>query len=165
MFRSKMLLGCVVSAVVLTSAGSGLTKKPNTSGPVQEMDYDVTTDVVLGLPNGASPLSSFQGALAKGVAQPANLLKYPPVPCAGVAAVWNAILAEKTKGGHGDHGDHGYGDGNGDGDHGCSSGDAQRQALGITLQVMATYQWSLQIVRDESTNPPTIVSITPISSF
>jgi hypothetical protein len=163
MLRSKMLLGCVVSAVVLTSAGSGLTKKPNTNGPVQELDYDVTTDVVLGLPNGASPLSSFQGALAKGVAQPANLVKYPPVPCAGVAAVWNAILAEKTK--HGGHGDHGDGDGNGDGEHGCSSSDAQRTALGITLQVMATYQCSLQIVRDESTNPPTIVSITPISSF
>ena len=159
MLRSKMLLGCVVSAVVLTSAGSGLTKKPNTDGPVQEMDYDVTTDVVLGLPNGASPLSSFQGALTKGVAQPANLVAFPPTPCAGVAAVWNAILAEKTKRGHGE-GDHGN-----DGEHGCSSGAQQRQTLGLTLQVMATYQCSLQIVRDDSTNPPTIVSITPISGL
>ena len=141
MLRSKMLLGCLVSAVVLTSAGSGLTKKPNVTGPVQEMNYDETTDIILGLPNGVAPVISFQGATVKNVPQPADLpsyVPYPPTPCFGAAQIWNGIL------GAGLH------------------RKAEREALVLVLQVMATDQCGLQIVRDTSTNPPTIVSITPI---
>jgi hypothetical protein len=128
------------------------------------MNYDVTTDVVLGLPNGVAPVTSYVGALAKGVALPADLSSFPPDPCLGIATVWNAILAEPAAHGrgHGD-GDHGWNHG----DHSCNSADQQRAQLGLTLQTMATYECALQIVRDESTSPPTIVSITPIyvSSF
>lgn len=163
MLGKKMLLRCLVSAVVLTIAGAGFSKKPPVKGPVQEMDYDVTTDVVLGLPNGVAPVGSFQGALATGVALPADLSTFPPDPCFGVATMWNAILATPApsghhRGGHGDHGDH---------HNTCDAADAQRAALSTALQVMGTYQCALQIVRDESTSPPTVVSITPIyvSSF
>jgi hypothetical protein len=139
MLRKKMLLRCVVSAIVLTFAAATFSKGPPTTGPVQEMDYDVTTDVILGMPNGAPPLSSFQGALRFGVALPADLSTFPPSPCAGTAAVWNAALEIKHK--------HWW---------------DRQQFLGIVLQAMATDECALQIVRDESTTPPTVVSIQPI---
>jgi hypothetical protein len=142
MLRKKMLLRCVVSAFVLTFAAATFSKGPPTTGPVQEMDYDVTTDIILGMPNGAPPLTSFQGALHHGVALPADLSLYPPSPCAGTAAVWNDVLSAKHL--------HGW---------------DQREFLGIVLQAMAAQECALQIVRDESTTPPTIVSITPIAGI
>jgi hypothetical protein len=143
MLRRTFLLRCVVAAVVLTISGIALSGPPAVTGPVQQMDYDVTTDVLLGMPNGLPPLTSFQGALGWRVALlPADLSTFPPNPCAGVAAVWNGILA----------------------DRGLRWG-SRREALRIALEVMATNECPAQIVRDESTTPPTIVSITPIGSL
>ncbi len=142
MLRKKTLLRCIVSAIVLTVAGASFSKGPTTSGPVQEMDYDVTTDVLLGMPNGAPPLTSFYGALKDDVATAAdlgNFALYPPSPCAGTAGVWNAILADPKMHHH-----------------------ERRMALALVLNVMAADTCEVQIVRDESTSPPTIVSITPI---
>ena len=141
MLRSKMLLGCVVSAVVLTSAGSGLTKKPNVSGHVETVDYEVASDTLIGIPKGSGLASSFQGATVKSVPQPGDLSTFPPDPCFGVATVWNGILAAKLH------------------------GKAEREALIVTLQAMATNSCALEIVRDTSTSPPTIISITPVGNF
>ncbi len=135
----RSILRCVVAAVVLTIAGIGFTKPPPVSGPVQAMDYDQTTDIILGLPSGSPPLQSFQGALADGAALPGVLSTFPPSPCAGTAAVWNGVLEDKKIHHH-----------------------ARKEALTVVLQVMATNECSLQIVRDISTTPPTIISLTPI---
>jgi hypothetical protein len=142
MQRRNWLRYFVVSTVVLTIAGIGFSKKPPVSGPVQQMDYDVTTDIVLGMPNGLPPLTSFQGALHKDVALAADLSTFPPNPCAGIAAVWNGIIADVSMHEH-----------------------ARKEALIIVLQTMATNECPAQIVRDESVSPPKIVSITPINAL
>jgi hypothetical protein len=145
MLRTKMFLRCAASVVVLTIAATGFSHHPSpppASAPVQELSYDVPTDVVLGLPNGLSPASSYQGALKKGEALAADISSYPPSPCRGAAEVWNGILADTSLHGH-----------------------ARREALSIVLNVMGAETCGLQVVYDESTTPPTVVSLTPISVF
>jgi hypothetical protein len=143
MQRRRVLLPCVTSLVVLTCSGFAFShhQQPPSStatGPVQTMDYDVTTDILLGLPNGSPPLSSFQrDPLTVDLA--ANIAAYPTDPCDGIAQVWNAVLTDTAMSHH-----------------------ERRRVEALVIQIMATNQCAAQIVRDESTSPPTIVSFEPI---
>jgi hypothetical protein len=142
----KVLLPCVTSLFVLSISGLALSHHPwsppppssTSTGPVQEMDYDVTTDILLGLPNGAPPLSSFERDPFT-VDLPGNISAYPPDPCYGIAQVWNAVLGNKGLGFW-----------------------QRREFASVVLQVMATNQCAAQLVWDESTSPATLVSIQPI---
>jgi hypothetical protein len=144
----KVLLACVTSFVVLTCSGLAFshhhTWTPPSSGvggPVQPMDYDVTTDILLGLPNGAPPLSSFlRDPLTADL--PADISSYPPDPCNGIAQVWNAVLSNPSIGFW-----------------------QRRQFEDVVLSVLATNQCPAQVVRDESVSPPVIMSIQPIGAL
>jgi hypothetical protein len=140
----KVLLPCVTSLFVLTCSGLAFshhhTPVSSATGPVQEMDYDVTTDILLGMPNGAPPLASFQRDPFT-VDLPGNIGTIPPDPCNGIAQVWNAVLADPGMGFF-----------------------ERRRVLSVVLQVMATNQCAAQIVRDEGVSPPVIVSIQPIAA-
>jgi hypothetical protein len=139
----KVLLPCVTSLVVLTFSGLAFSHHHHSpsstaSGPVQEMDYDVTTDILLGLPNGAPPLSSFERDPFT-VDLPGTTHAIPIDPCDGITQVWNAVLSDK----------------------GMSFWERRRVAS-LVLNVMATDQCAAQLVWDESTSPATLVSIQPI---
>jgi hypothetical protein len=143
MMQSRsVLLPCVASLFVLSFSGLAFSHHhhttPSTTGPVQEMDYDVTSDILLGLPGGAPPLSSFQrDPLTVDLA--GIISTFPPDPCNGITQVWNAVLADKFM-----------------------SRFERRRVESLVLQVMATNQCAAQIVRDESVSPPVVISFQPI---
>ena len=150
MQNRKVLLSCVTSFFILTCSGVAFSHhhhgppSSTVSGPVQQLDYDVTTDVLLGMPNGAPPLSSFQHDPFT-VDLQADISSYPPDPCKGIAEVWNAILADT----HMSHWE-------------------RTRVEGVVLQVMATNQCAAQIVRDTAvspSSPASIVSLQPIGAL
>jgi hypothetical protein len=152
MRNRRVLLSCVTSLSILMISGLAFSHHPwpppppsgTVSGPVQQLDYDVTTDVLLGMPNGSPPLSSFLRDPFT-VDLPADIASIPPDPCKGAAEVWNAVLADPGLG---------YWQ--------------RREFEGIVLQVMAANQCAAQIVRDTAvspTSPASIVSIQPIGAL
>jgi hypothetical protein len=137
MLRRK-LLSVVVGASILTIAGVSFSTNNPVTGPVKMMDFDQTVSVVLGMPGGVPPVTSFK-LEHDTVYEQAALNLYPPSPCLGAAQIWNEVVVAH----HMSHED-------------------KREFLGIVLKVMAQDECAAKMTRDTNVSPPTVDKIQPI---
>lgn len=136
MVRRK-LLALLVAATVFCIAGAVHSDSP-VSGNVTLMDFEDTTNTLLGYPDGTPPLGWFK-RVPKTKYVPAFVdPKYPPNPCRAWTRLWNRVLT-----------------------HPKLPAYTRQVLLTVVLRKLAQHQCRADIDRDANSDPQTILSIQP----
>lgn len=134
---ARRLLTIVPMSVVVLFAGAAFAGN-TTSADVQMMDFVESSATLLAYPHGLA-LGYFQHTdhtlHLPGVFGHHGTHGVPPNPCDGLTRAWNHLSADSNPG--------------------------SRRVQLVILAVMARAQCNARIVTDPTTNPPTLVSITP----
>ena len=134
---ARRLLTVVPMSVVVLFAGVAFAGN-TTSADVQMMDFVEATETLLAYPPGRA-LGFFKHTERTqhlpGVFGRHGTHGVPPNPCDGLTHAWNHVIREDNPG--------------------------ARRVQMVILAVMARAQCSAVVVTDPTTDPPTLVSITP----
>jgi hypothetical protein len=141
----RKLLAFVSATALLYLSGAAQPTSSHTH-VVKIMDYDRTTDVVAGYPNGEPPLGWYQRT-SETQHLPALVGPFfPPNPCKGLIIAWNQLLRQSTASNSSE----------------LQVDDDRRRAFGRLLLRMAQHQCNAEILSDTSRSPEPIVSIRPV---